>query len=97
MSKLQVGLLVLAGILLPAATPALAGSCPGNPDALGTSRTLIVEPATLPRIGTMQYLATLPLNDHEVVLTFDDGPLPPYSNRILATFCLLYTSDAADE
>ncbi len=25
----------------------------------------------------------LPLADKEVVLTFDDGPLPPYSNRIL--------------
>ena len=85
MSKLRVGLLVLAGILIPAATPALAASCPGNADALGTSRTLIVEPATLPRIGTMQYRASLPLNDHEVVLTFDDGPLPPYSNRILDT------------
>jgi peptidoglycan/xylan/chitin deacetylase (PgdA/CDA1 family) len=60
-------------------------SCPGNPDALGTSRTLVVESSALPRIGTMQYRATLPLNDHEVVLTFDDGPLPPYSNRILDT------------
>ena len=26
---------------------------------------------------------TLPLEDHEVVLTFDDGPLPKYSNQIL--------------
>jgi peptidoglycan-N-acetylglucosamine deacetylase len=33
----------------------------------------------------MQYKQTLPLNDHEVVLTFDDGPLPPYSNIILDT------------
>src|SRR5216683_1291060 len=33
----------------------------------------------------MQYGETLPLNDHEVVLTFDDGPLPPYTNRILDT------------
>ena len=33
----------------------------------------------------MQYKQTLPLNDHEVVLTFDDGPLPPYSNSILDT------------
>ncbi|HYK51743.1 MAG TPA: polysaccharide deacetylase family protein, partial [Terriglobales bacterium] len=27
----------------------------------------------------------LPLNDHEVVITFDDGPIPPYSNAILDT------------
>jgi peptidoglycan/xylan/chitin deacetylase (PgdA/CDA1 family) len=31
----------------------------------------------------MQYGGTLPLEDHEVVLTFDDGPLPPYTTRIL--------------
>ena len=33
--------------------------------------------------GTMQYAETLPLRDHEVVLTFDDGPLPRYSNQVL--------------
>ena len=33
----------------------------------------------------MQYKQTLPLKDHEVVLTFDDGPIPPYSNIILDT------------
>jgi peptidoglycan/xylan/chitin deacetylase (PgdA/CDA1 family) len=31
----------------------------------------------------MQYAQTLPLEDHEVVLTFDDGPLPRNSNQIL--------------
>ena len=31
----------------------------------------------------MQYGKTLPLADREVVLTFDDGPLPKYSNQIL--------------
>ena len=31
----------------------------------------------------MQYPETLPLGDHEVVLTFDDGPLPRNSNQIL--------------
>jgi peptidoglycan/xylan/chitin deacetylase (PgdA/CDA1 family) len=57
--------------------------CPGNPDALGTSRILPVDPAQYPRVGRMQYPDSLPLNDKEVVLTFDDGPLPPYSNEIL--------------
>lgn len=65
-------------------TPAaLAADCPGHPDALGTSRTLVVDPREHPRIGTMQYRETLPLKDHEVVLTFDDGPLPKYSNQVL--------------
>ena len=30
-----------------------------------------------------QYPETLPLADKEVVLAFDDGPLPPHSNKIL--------------
>jgi peptidoglycan/xylan/chitin deacetylase (PgdA/CDA1 family) len=42
----------------------------------------------------MQYEQTLPLKDHEVVITFDDGPLPPYSNIILdalASHCVKAT------
>jgi len=66
-----------------AATRAFAVDCPGNPGALGTSRTLVVDPREHPRIGTMQYAETLPLQDHEVVLTFDDGPLPPHSSQVL--------------
>jgi len=58
-------------------------ACPGNPNALGTSRVLAIDPATYQRIGHMQYPTSLPLADKEVVLTFDDGPLPPYSNQIL--------------
>jgi peptidoglycan-N-acetylglucosamine deacetylase len=65
------------------APAALAADCPGHSDALGTSRTLVVDPKDHPRIGTMQYSETLPLADGEVVLTFDDGPLPRYSNQIL--------------
>lgn len=61
----------------------MAADCPGHPDALGTARTLVVDPKAYPRIGTMQYPETLPLLDHEVVLTFDDGPLPRNSNQIL--------------
>jgi peptidoglycan-N-acetylglucosamine deacetylase len=66
-----------------AAHAACAADCPGHPDALGTSRTLVVDPREHPRIGSMQYPETLPLRDHEVVLSFDDGPLPKYSNQIL--------------
>jgi peptidoglycan/xylan/chitin deacetylase (PgdA/CDA1 family) len=75
---LSLGLLACIG-----AQTALAADCPGHPDALGTSRTLVVDPKDHPRIGTMQYGETLPLADGEVVLTFDDGPLPRYSNQIL--------------
>lgn len=58
-------------------------NCPGNPQALGTSRVLTIEPGTYSRLGLMQYPQTLPLADKEVVLTFDDGPLPPASNHVL--------------
>src|SRR6516225_2451408 len=60
-----------------------AANCPGHPDALGTSRVLALDPTEYPRIGRMQYPDSLPLNDKEVVLTFDDGPILPYSNQIL--------------
>ncbi|HEV7601959.1 MAG TPA: polysaccharide deacetylase family protein [Bradyrhizobium sp.] len=72
--------MLAAGI---AAAPAAAADCPGNPGALGTSRTLVVDPKQHTRIGTMQYAETLPLQDHEVVLSFDDGPLPPHSTQVL--------------
>jgi peptidoglycan-N-acetylglucosamine deacetylase len=79
------GLLALAFALLACfvAPPALAADCPGHPNALGTSRTLVVDPREHPRLGIMQYSETLPLADHEVVLTFDDGPLPRNSNQVL--------------
>jgi peptidoglycan/xylan/chitin deacetylase (PgdA/CDA1 family) len=75
--------LCLGLLTLMSAPKASAEDCPGHPDALGTSRTLVVDPREHPRIGTMQYPETLPLRDHEVVLTFDDGPLPRNSNQIL--------------
>jgi peptidoglycan/xylan/chitin deacetylase (PgdA/CDA1 family) len=69
--------------LLASMAAAHAGACPGNPKALGTSRTIVVDPGEHGRVGTMDYAETLPLADHEVVLTFDDGPLPPYTGKIL--------------
>lgn len=74
---------LVLGLMAAAMGHALAQSCPGHPDAIGTSRTITVDPSVLPQIGTMQYKTSLPLADHEVVLTFDDGPLPPYTSRIL--------------
>ena len=50
---------------------AAAAACP--PGALGVARTIVVDPREHARIGAMQYNETLPLNDREVVLTFDDG------------------------
>ena len=78
-------LIAIAGSVLLFATvpPMAAADCPGHPDALGTSRAIAVDVAHIRRVGTMQYPDTLPLRDHEIVLTFDDGPRPPNTARIL--------------
>jgi peptidoglycan/xylan/chitin deacetylase (PgdA/CDA1 family) len=77
---------IVASVLLASAIGlgvANAAECP--PGALGVSRTIVVDPMEHARVGSMQYMESLPLQDHEVVLTFDDGPLPPYTSRILDT------------
>ena len=79
------GIVSVVLCLLGCIAAAAAEPCPGNPDALGTSRALTISPSEFGRIGSMQYTQTLPLNDHEVVITFDDGPIPPYTNVILDT------------
>jgi peptidoglycan-N-acetylglucosamine deacetylase len=77
-------ILALSLALCGTATAALAsGNCPGNPEALGTSRTIVVDPAEHPRIGAMSYSESLPLANKELVLTFDDGPIPPSTHKIL--------------
>ncbi|WP_456762576.1 polysaccharide deacetylase family protein [Bradyrhizobium sp. USDA 4011] len=92
-------LLTLAPVaLIPTAPLALIGSaqaaeCPRK-DALGTSRVLEVDPATYPRVGLKSFPQTLPLRDGEVVLTFDDGPTPGVTDKVLtalATECVQAT------
>jgi peptidoglycan/xylan/chitin deacetylase (PgdA/CDA1 family) len=68
---------------IAALAPAWAADCPRQ-DALGTSRILKLDPATYPRVGLKSFPQTLPLEDHEVVLTFDDGPWPATTPRVLA-------------
>jgi 2-polyprenyl-6-methoxyphenol hydroxylase-like FAD-dependent oxidoreductase len=72
-------LLIAGAVIVALALPtfrAHAGGCPEHPEAIGTGRTMIVDPTALHQVGTEQYAQTLPLRDHEVVLTFDDGPSP---------------------
>jgi peptidoglycan/xylan/chitin deacetylase (PgdA/CDA1 family) len=59
-----------------------AADCP-YPDALGTSRVMTVDPAAYPRVGLKSFPQSLPLADKEVVLTFDDGPLPGNTTKVL--------------
>ena len=76
--SLGVALAALAGI-----ASAAAADCPRK-DALGTSRVLSVDARTTPRIGLKSFPQTLPLADYEGVLTFDDGPNPPTTSKVLA-------------
>ena len=81
----RAALILLAWTAALAAGPALAADCPGNPGALGVSRTIVVDPTEHTRLGGLQYHESLPLNDREVVLTFDDGPLPPSTSTAFST------------
>jgi peptidoglycan/xylan/chitin deacetylase (PgdA/CDA1 family) len=76
---------VLGVVLAATAASATAHAepCPRK-DALGTSRTLAVDAASTPRVGLKSFPQTLPLADHEVVLTFDDGPWPTTTPKVLA-------------
>jgi peptidoglycan/xylan/chitin deacetylase (PgdA/CDA1 family) len=62
--------------------PARSADCP-RADTLGTSRVLSVDAASFPRVGLKSFPQTLPLRDHQVVLTFDDGPWPPTTPKVL--------------
>jgi peptidoglycan/xylan/chitin deacetylase (PgdA/CDA1 family) len=75
------GAILVALIASTAMAP--AADCPRK-GALGTSRILEVDAATTPQVGLKSFPQTLPLRDHEVVLTFDDGPWPPTTPRVLA-------------
>lgn len=57
--------------------------CPGNADALGTSRIATIGTDGV-EIGLKTYPRTLQLADHEVVLTFDDGPAAKTTPKVLA-------------
>ncbi len=65
--------LFLAGLTLLVAGPASAASSCG-PDKLGTSRDIAIDGGEGLALGLQSYPTTLALHDHEVVLTFDDGP-----------------------
>jgi peptidoglycan/xylan/chitin deacetylase (PgdA/CDA1 family) len=78
---------ILAALSITIIATAAQGAvpCPGNPDALGTARVLDVDAAVAPRVGRKQFPQTLPLAPKDVVLTFDDGPWPGTTERVLET------------
>src|SRR5262245_42380732 len=95
---------VLALAVATLALPAFAADCPGRADALGTGRVLMIDPAATAPVGRKHFPRTLPLERKEIVLTFDDGPMPGTTDRVLtalkaecvqATFFMLGRNAAA--
>jgi len=77
MIRLGITVMLIAVPLAAAAQPC------ANPNALGTERVLVVDPKTTPRVGRKEFPQTLPLGPKELVLTFDDGPWPTTTPRVL--------------
>ncbi len=64
------------------AAPSQASGC-GSPGAIGVAREQTIDTGTGPKYGHQQFKDINFLNDGEVVLTFDDGPLRPYTMPVL--------------
>jgi peptidoglycan-N-acetylglucosamine deacetylase len=89
---LRIAVIALGAVLVP--LTAVAAPCPGNPDALGTARVLTIDASGTPRVGRKSFPSTLPLQNKELVLTFDDGPWPTTTPKVLDALkaeCVLAT------
>jgi hypothetical protein len=61
-----------------------AGATCANPDALGVGRVQVIDTTGGPHFGSQMSGSQDFLRDHEVVLTFDDGPFPVTTETILS-------------
>ena len=78
---LSTWIVVALAALLAGANAAGAGTC--EPDKLGTSRIVEVGTQGGLQVGLKTYRQTIPLADHELILTFDDGPDAKDTPKIL--------------
>jgi peptidoglycan-N-acetylglucosamine deacetylase len=74
--------IIAAALAVLANGGATAATC-ANPNALGVSRVIAVNPQVTPAVGDVDYHVKLPLAPGEVVLTFDDGPNPATTPAVL--------------
>lgn len=81
--SIRTAVLALAAAGLTLAQPAFAQDCPGNPNALGVSRTVEIDTTGGPGFGLEQYKLYDFLQPGEIVLTFDDGPWPHNTPAVL--------------
>jgi peptidoglycan/xylan/chitin deacetylase (PgdA/CDA1 family) len=68
---------------VPTTFPPLTKEKCDNPNALGVSRVVEIDTTSGPGFGFENFKAYDFLKDHEVVLTFDDGPWPGNTPRVL--------------
>src|SRR6202521_850045 len=75
--------------LAQATPPEMRGAAPptncANPNALGVARTVEIDTTGGPGFGFEHFKELDFLRDHEVVLTFDDGPWPQNTPSVLKT------------
>ena len=69
----------------PAQAPATAKPVCANPNALGIARVVEIDTTGGPGFGFEHFKQLDFLRDHEVVLTFDDGPWPVNTPSVLKT------------
>jgi peptidoglycan/xylan/chitin deacetylase (PgdA/CDA1 family) len=69
----------------PAPAPAAAKPACANPNALGIARVVEIDTTGGPGFGFEHFKQLDFLRDHEVVLTFDDGPWPENTPSVLKT------------
>ena len=67
----------------PSTFPPLTKAKCDNPSALGVERVVEIDTTGGPGFGFQNFKAYDFLKDHEVVLTFDDGPWPGNTERVL--------------
>jgi peptidoglycan/xylan/chitin deacetylase (PgdA/CDA1 family) len=78
----------------PPLAPTVAVPRCANPNAMGTSRVVEIDTTGGPGFGSQHFKSYDFLNDHEIVLTFDDGPWlghTPAVLKALADQCVLAT------
>ena len=73
----------LARAPAPAAAPIVAAPPCANPNAMGISRVVEIDTTGGPGFGSQHFKSYDFLNDHEVVLTFDDGPWLGHTPAVL--------------
>jgi len=81
--RISIAAILIAALAALGSAQAQTVPACANPRAIGVSRVIEVDAIGGRRFG-VQFSRSSLLNDGEVILTFDDGPLQPYTQQVLA-------------